>query len=231
VVDVTADGLPPVPNARAGRFVCLGVADTGAGIPPEVLPRIFEPFFTTKDVGRGTGLGLATVYGVVEQHNGWIHVTSEVGVGTVFRVYLPWQPGGATGSGGDTAAGHATVAGKDRMVLLVEDENSVRSLARRVLVDHGFRVVEAATGPEALDVWARHRDEVALLMTDIVLPDGMTGLELARRLLADKPELRVIYASGYNPQVAGRGVALEAGVNFLPKPYDPDALLRIIDPK
>jgi two-component system, cell cycle sensor histidine kinase and response regulator CckA len=192
------------------------------------MPRIFEPFFTTKDVGRGTGLGLATVYGVVEQHGGWIHVTSEVGRGTQFQVYLPCQAGAGPVGAPLPVAEKTAVSGDGRVVLLVEDESAVRSLARRVLAERGFRVLEASTGPTALEIWKLHRDEIDLVLTDIVMPDGMNGLELAQRLLAEKPGLRVIYTSGYNPQLAARSHSMREGVDFLAKPYDPASLLRIV---
>ena len=180
------------PQARPGSFACLSVTDGGCGIPPEILPRIFEPFFTTKTMGQGTGLGLATVFGIVEQHKGWIDVYSEVGRGATFRVYLPrcaktsdpisfwpsWTP-------------HR---GGNETILLVEDEATLRASLRIALSRLGYRVLEASAGDGALEVWRQHHDEIRLLLTDLVMPGGMTGKELAERLLQQDPKLKVIYS-------------------------------------
>ena len=215
-----------MPQARPGRFVTLSVSDTGQGIPPEILPRIFEPFFTTKDVGKGTGLGLATVYGVVQQHEGWINVYSEAGKGTTFRIYLPHQerptaPTAKPLSLKDARGGHETI-------LLVEDEIALRALVRRVLTRLGYRVLEASSGVNALRLWEQHRDEINLLLTDMVMPDGVNGRELAERLLAERPNLQVIYSSGYSSEVAGQDLQLEEGVNFISKPYETVKLAQIV---
>lgn len=213
------------PHARPGSFVCLSITDTGCGIPREVLPRIFEPFFTTKEVGRGTGLGLATVYGIVQQHRGWIAVDSEIGQGTTFRVYLPRVFGTVELKPASTInqarGGHETI-------LVVEDEPAIRGLVHKVLVKLGYRVLEAATGVAALEVWQQYQSEIALLLTDFVLPDGMTGMELARQLLEAAPRLRVIFTSGYSPEIAGRELDLQEGVNFLAKPFDPHKLAQAV---
>jgi len=205
------------PQAAAGAFVCLSVSDTGCGIPPETLPRIFEPFFTTKEAGKGTGLGLGTVYGIVQQHHGWIGVYSEVGKGTVMRIYLPAVPGKV--SSGDTTLSRKDVRGGSETILLVEDEPSLLALGRSVLERFGYTVLEADTGARALDLWRAHGQQIALVVTDIIMPDRMTGLELAQQLTQLRPNLPVIYTSGYSAEIVGKDHGLVEGVNFLQKPY------------
>ena len=191
------------------------MSDTGKGIPPEILPRIFEPFFTTKDIGKGTGLGLATVFGIVQQHNGWINAYSEVGRGTTFRIYLPLQK-----EAEEVVAETTFVAkGGNETILLVEDEQSLRVLVRNVLTRLGYRVLEATTGLTAVEVWKEHRHDIKLLLTDLVMPDGMTGKQLAEVLVHENPNLKVIYTSGYSRDIAGQGFSLQDGVNFLSKPF------------
>jgi PAS domain S-box-containing protein len=221
--EVTATQLS---QARPGLFVCLSVSDTGSGIPPEILPRIFEPFFTTKEVGKGTGLGLATVFGIVQQHQGWINAYSEVGRGSTFRVYLPCQTKTT-----DTEffwSSRAPMRGGNETILLVEDEAAVLSSVRIALTRLGYRVLEAANGEQALAVWNQHRDEIRLLLTDLVMPGEMTGKELAGQLLQQNPKLKVIFASGYSVEVAGKDLLLEEGVNFLAKPFQAYKLAQTI---
>ncbi|MDR3458737.1 MAG: PAS domain S-box protein [Verrucomicrobiae bacterium] len=213
-------------HARPGAFVCLSVSDTGTGIPPEIMPRIFEPFFTTKAVGKGTGLGLATVFGIVHQHKGWLHVYSEVGRGTIFRVYLPRL----TRAPEKTAvwASLASARGGHETILLVEDELALRASVRKILSHLGYRVIEAINGADALDVWQKNRAEIRLLLTDLVMPGGMTGKELAERLLAQAPGLKVIYTSGYSAEIVGKDFVLEEGVNFLSKPFESHKLAETV---
>jgi len=214
------------PLARPGSFVCLSVSDTGCGIPPEILPRIFEPFFTTKDIGKGTGLGLATVYGIVQQHQGWIHIYSEVGHGTIFRIYLPRL---AAKSGQDSGQSELTaVRGGKETILLVEDEVALRSSMHKALSQLGYHVLESVSGVETLKVWEQHRKEIDLLLTDMVMPGGMTGKDLAARLLNENPKLKVIYTSGYSIDVVGRNFPLEEGVNFLAKPFGAHRLAQTV---
>jgi PAS domain S-box-containing protein len=210
------------PEARVGRFVCLIITDTGCGIPPENLPRIFEPFFTTKEVGKGTGLGLATVYGIVKQHQGWIEVESRIDLGSTFRVYIHCTTQEAAGPEKPTAP--VTVRGGTETILVVEDEQPVRELVARILQRHGYKILQAGTGNEALGVWQDYRDEIALLLTDLVMPDGMNGRELAEKLWTERPELKVIFTSGYSAEVVGKDFILEPEVNFLQKPYHPQIL-------
>ncbi|MDR3459744.1 MAG: PAS domain S-box protein [Verrucomicrobiae bacterium] len=213
-------------SARVGSYVCLSVSDTGWGIPTEMLPKIFEPFFTTKEVGKGTGLGLATVFGIVQQHDGWINVYSEINQGTTFRIYLPRlaQNAGAKSDPRDVAP----VCGGHETILLAEDDPSLRVTVRKALAQLGYRILEAPTGIKALEVWRHNRDEIRLLLTDLVMPDGMTGKELAERIQQESPGLKVIYMSGYSAEVIGKDFLLQEGVNFLPKPFQSHKLAQTI---
>jgi PAS domain S-box-containing protein len=223
-VELGPDAPHAVSRRRPGSFVRLSVSDSGAGIAPDLVPRIFEPFFTTKDVGQGTGLGLATVFGIVEQHNGWIEVESRVGAGTDFHVYLPRLDGEAPASGR-----RPEEAGDDlgtETILLVEDEAAVRSLVSHVLTRRGYTVLEAASGPEALAMWTAHRAEIDLLLTDMVMPAGMSGRELAANLRADRPRLKVLFSSGYTDEMLEGDSSLRDGANFIGKPYATAELAR-----
>ena len=210
------------PDASPGRYVCLQVSDTGSGIAPEDLPHVFEPFFTTKRPGEGTGLGLATVFGIVQQHGGWIDVQSAPGRGTDFRVFLPAL---ATAEVVTQEAARPAPRGGTETILLVEDDPAVRELAREILEQRGYRVLEASSGAEALRGWPEARDRVALLLTDLVMPEGVGGRELAERLRADRPGLKVIYTSGYSAEIAGREFSLSSDEAFLQKPFSTGALL------
>lgn len=214
------------PEARVGTYVCLRVNDSGSGISPEVLPRIFEPFFTTKEVGKGTGLGLATVYGIVKQHSGWIEVLSSLNRGTTFRIFLPVANGFERKPGAPAAA--QKVRGGSETVLVVEDEPELRILVRGILHHYGYRVLEAESGPEALPLWEKNIDKVDLLLTDMVMPGNMTGRELAEHMQKRKPGLKVIYTSGYSVDTLGNSFVFKRGVNFLPKPYHPLTLAKIV---
>jgi signal transduction histidine kinase len=207
---------PPGPGAhsgaRAGDFVRLSVRDTGCGIPADVLPRIFEPFYTTKGPGTGTGMGLATVYGIVKSHGGWIEVESQLGLGTSFQVFLPQSAGALSASPAAPVHLASPLAkGGGETVLVVEDEASVRQFAVAALNRQGYRVLEARSGSEALEVWARHCGRIDLVITDMVMPGDMTGMELGARLKAQKADLPVILSSGYSD---GR-----TGYDRLEKPY------------
>jgi two-component system cell cycle sensor histidine kinase/response regulator CckA len=215
------------PEARAGDFVCLTVCDTGCGMDPVTLNRIFEPFFTTKEVGKGTGLGLATVYGIIKQHQGWIEVESTVGRGTTLRVYFPASTAVAHPVS-LSPAGSTKVRGGDETILVVEDEPALRDLVTEILTLYGYRVLSASSGVEALSVWERHCAEVELLLTDMVMPEGISGRELGERLLKHTPDLKIIYTSGYSPGMSGKDFALLEGFNFLPKPYPPSRLAEVV---
>ncbi len=214
------------PESRPGDFVCLSVRDTGYGMAPEIRARIFEPFFTTKGVGKGTGLGLATVFGIVKQHQGWVEVESQLDVGTVFKVFLPMicQPAPAP----EIKPAESRTAGGTETVLLVEDEDSVRGLAKLILHRHGYRVLEAISGVDALSVWKQQGTNIDLLLTDMIMPDGLTGHELAKRLLSQKSSLKVIYSSGYSADLAGTAFISRQAPIFLQKPYSPQKLVRTV---
>jgi PAS domain S-box-containing protein len=211
---------------QTGDFVRLSIRDTGSGIAPEHLPHLFEPFFTTKEVGKGTGLGLATVHGIVEQHHGWIEVESQLGKGTTFHIHLPHLAGAQPIRAEEQVA--VQVRGGNETILLVEDELALRVLAVRILERYGYRVIEARSGAAALEVWRQHRGAVDLLLTDLIMPEGVSGGKLAEQLQAKKPRLKVIYMSGYSCDVAERGLNLREGVNFLQKPFDSSKLAQTV---
>jgi PAS domain S-box-containing protein len=223
---VVAGEVPEFAGARAGRFISLSVTDTGTGIPPEILEKIFEPFFTTKEVGKGTGLGLATVYSIVNQHEGWVQVRSEVGRGTTFKLMLPVSDRSVEGT--RRLANASSLRGGTETILVVEDEPALRALARTILQRYGYQVLEAASDAEALEVWQAHRDAIALLITDFVLPEGRSGPELSRRLTAERPALKSIFSSGYDLDHESHGGILREGVNFLQKPFQVETLARTV---
>ena len=215
-----------LPEARAGHWACLSVSDNGAGIPPEVLPRIFEPFFTTKAVGKGTGLGLATVYGIVKQHHGFVSVHSTLGEGTTFKVFLP-LPTGAREVPAVPALPHA-VNGRGELVLLVEDDAAVRTTLTSILEQHGYRLIVADDGMQALELFSARGEEIDLLLTDVVLPGGLSGAELALQLRHQNPRLRVILCSGYSADKVEQGTESLPGMTFLQKPYRTERLLTLL---
>jgi PAS domain S-box-containing protein len=223
---LSADEARLIPEAFPGRYLRLRVSDTGCGISQDNLPHIFEPFFTTKELGKGTGLGLATVFGIVKQHRGAIVVSSELARGTTFEVLLPANEA-ALGPFADESAKPASRQGTET-ILLVEDETEVRMLTRIVLERHGYRVLEAPHGVDALQVWERHAGPIQLLLTDMVLPEGLSGRELAAQLEAHHPALKVIFMSGYSADVAGRELKLRPGHHFLQKPFLPSHLLDMV---
>jgi two-component system, cell cycle sensor histidine kinase and response regulator CckA len=214
------------PAACPGRFVCLAVTDTGCGMDDTVLKRIFEPFFTTKEAGKGTGLGLATVYGIVGQHQGWVTVESQVGKGSSFRVYLPAAEKPV--AEGAVAPKAEPARGGSETILLVEDDPAVRKTTRGFLRRWGYQVLEAEDGVKALSVWQAHQQQVDLLLTDMVMPAGISGLELAERLRATKPNLKVIISSGYSNELLQHGTAGLEGILYSPKPCPPAELAAIL---
>jgi signal transduction histidine kinase len=214
------------PNARPGEFVRLSVTDTGTGISPEDLPHIFEPFFTTKDVGKGTGLGLATVYGIVEQHKGWIEVESSKEAGATFNIFLGRLA--SKGASQPQAAVPSKALRGTETVLLVEDEESVRKLLKNLMERYGYIVHTASSGVRALEVWCEHQAAIDVLITDMVMPEGIGGRELAIELLSKKPALKVIYCSGYSNDFPVAGFSVRKEENFLEKPFHLNALLQMI---
>ena len=226
VVTVSPERAKGDSEARPGFFVRLTVSDTGCGMAPEALSHLFEPFFTTKEVGKGTGLGLATVYGIVKQHQGWIKVQSKVGEGTTFQLFFPMseQIGNRAPEKPETAPARSG----NETILLAEDETSLREMVADVLRLHGYRVLVAHSGPAALELWKREHCRIDLLLTDMVMPGGMMGTELAAELKRGNPTLKIVYTTGYSPGATGLQEALHSGVKFLPKPYSPQKLAALV---
>jgi PAS domain S-box-containing protein len=231
-------------GGRPGRYILLEVSDTGVGMDAETRARLFEPFFTTKEQGKGTGLGLSTVYGIVNQSGGFIHVESEPGRGSTFRVYLPRVEApaavsapaprrveaaptagveAAAGPPENMPAGDPAQMARGETILLVEDAHRVRAVVREILEMNGYTVLEARHGAEALDIAAHHQGPIHLMVTDVVMPQ-MSGRELAQRIGPRRPEMRVLYMSGYTDDAIVRHGVLGAGMAFLSKPFTPDAL-------
>lgn len=214
-------GIEPAPHG----FVKFSVTDHGCGIPPGDLQRLFEPFFTTKAVGKGTGLGLSVVDGIVRQHKGWVEIDSTVGKGSVFTVYLPRVTDAAEEASAPAAG--TPVGGKER-ILLVEDDASLRAMAARVLRGLGYAVAEAVSGPDALAAWEKDLGSIRLLVTDMVMPGGLSGIELARTLRGGDPKLRVIVTSGYHRELPMSATETGDGFPFLAKPFMPADLARAV---
>ena len=216
------------PEARSGHFVKLEVTDTGCGMDETTRARIFEPFFTTKDIGKGTGLGLATVFNIARQHNGWVEVLSRPGCGSTFGVYLPahTQPLPRFQAAAPEAV--LPTAGGCECILIVEDEEMLRELAREILKDAGYQILEAASGREALAVWEQHSGTIDLLLTDMVMPEGVSGSELAERLVAGAPELKVIYMSGYTSEDVSPDLLQRTNASFIQKPYGHAELTKVV---
>jgi two-component system, cell cycle sensor histidine kinase and response regulator CckA len=224
VLDVAA--AQQNPEASPGRHVCLTFSDSGCGIAPEHLGRIFEPFFTTKDLERGTGLGLATVYGIVKQHRGWITVQSRLGQGTTFQVFLPAStaPSGAL----QMTPTEQPVIGGTETVLVVEDETPLLKLMQHILEGHGYKVLCCTNGRQALGVWGEHHKRIDLLLTDLILPDGMAGTELARLLQACKPGLKVLFTSGYDNERLAKEFPPGTSFKLVQKPFHARKLAEMV---
>lgn len=215
------------PDAEAGDYVSLQVRDNGSGMSQDIMDHMFEPFFSTKEDAKGTGLGLSTVFGLVKQHGGFISVDSEVGRGTTFEIYLPALPADQVVAQEDPPLPAAS-SGGDESILLVEDDEGVRRLTAQVLRSAGYRVRDAANGPAALEVWERMGQEFQLLITDIVMPGGLTGLELAARLQGARGDLKVLLISGYSSEFCEREQPVGPGRSFLAKPAQAEKLLEAV---
>jgi signal transduction histidine kinase len=220
-ITVDAESIAGGSKAPPGQNVRLRVSDTGTGMPPDVIEHAFEPFFTTKKDGGGTGLGLATVYGILTQADGHIHIYSDPGGGTTFSIMLPATSQAVTPKAAEMAYQRTP---RGETVLVVEDEAALREVTRRILARNGYRVITAASGPEALDIARDHQGEIHLLVTDVVMPH-MLGKEVAERMRLIKPETEVLYMSGYaRPVLASQG-RLEPGVALVEKPFSAADLL------
>jgi CheY-like chemotaxis protein len=226
-VQITPENLAIHPCGREGRFVRLTMHDTGQGIEPKMLSQIFQPFFTTKEVGKGSGLGLATVYGIVEQHNGWIEVESTPGEGSLFTIFLPAQDGPEPKPEVTQPLPTSSASAGSETILLVEDEPLARQKITHSLESTGYRVLAAESGPGALAIWSGHAGDIDLLLSDLVMPGGLSGFELAERLRRDKPMLKVIVSSGYNVELAIQNLE-RCGIEYLPKPYNARALAAAV---
>lgn len=210
-------------GAQVGPHVMLAVSDSGHGMEQKTMARIFEPFFTTKELGKGTGLGLSTVYGIVKQSGGNIWVYSELGKGTTFKIYLPRVYDGAQEY--DRPADEAKIAEGTETILLVEDEEMLRKLARQTLKGYGYRILEAENGNAAIALSAQNEDAIQLVLTDVIMP-GMNGRELANKLMETRPELRVLFMSGYTDDAIVHQGVLDPSANFIQKPFSPDSLAQ-----
>ena len=225
-VEVTEADAQAKGERRAGKFARLSVADTGCGMDAAVVDHLFEPFFTTKEVGKGVGLGLATVYGMVKQHQGWIEVESQPGKGACFHITLPFTEKPAEEPA--RSAPLSDVPGGKEIILVVEDEEALRELVREILEGHGYHVLEAGNGVEALRVWEAQGKKVDLLLTDNVMPEGISGRELAEKLMQADPLLPVILTSGYSQDMIERDAGLDGKIKFFSKPYHPAQLAQAV---
>jgi signal transduction histidine kinase/HAMP domain-containing protein/ActR/RegA family two-component response regulator len=214
-------------DARAGRFIRLRLADTGIGMDTATLHRIFEPFFTTKEVGKGTGLGLATVYGIVKQHEGWLEVYSEPRRGATFDVLFPASDRPLPPKKEKTVPSEFTPGGTES-ILIVEDEPILREMACDILSGYGYRIFESSSGREALDTWLQKTNKIDLLLTDMVMPEGVSGADLARQLIVQHPRLKVIFTSGYTANEVNTQLLVKLKARYLQKPYSHADLARTV---
>jgi CheY-like chemotaxis protein len=226
--NVTLDelGALAVDGARPGAWLVLQVEDTGTGIPPDALAHIWEPFFTTKEAGKGTGLGLSTVRGIVESHNGFVTLRTEPGRGTTFRIHLPATESGSAGHGADSA--HPFVSrGNGELILVVDDEANVRDITATILARHGYRVLSAGDGTEAVALFAPRSNEIRLVITDVNMPhlDGAAFANVVRRI---NPETKILAVSGMETGAGGKGRPHPFASEFLLKPFKIEALLMTV---
>lgn len=217
VEEFNAERVKLHPESRLGKFACLRITDNGIGMPTDVLQHLFEPFFTTKEIGTGTGLGLASSQGIVSQHKGWINVESVPGEGTSFRIYLPLSA--RINAPAAVVSRPLTLKGQSETILLVEDEAALLLVTKRGLTMLGYRVLTAVNGEEAFELWNQNRDVIDLVLTDMRMPKGMSGLELAEKIWETKPLLKIIIMSGYSAEILKDGAELKPGYTFLAKPF------------
>ena len=225
-VTIDQDYCDVVPEAQPGRFICISIADTGAGMDKELISHIFEPFFTTKGPGRGTGLGLSVVYGIIKQHKGWINVYSEPGIGTTFKIYLPDSPGRPEEKSEETISLQDLQNGGER-ILVVEDEEGVRELAGKGLCENGYVVFSATNAQEAIDIFEKEKGNMDLIFSDMVLPDK-SGIQLVEKILEANPGVRALITSGYADDKSQWATIREKGFKFLQKPYTISDLLQAV---
>ena len=240
--DVDAAEAEQRAELKAAQFICLTISDDGRGMDEPTKARIFEPFFTTKDVGKGTGLGLATVYGIVKQHHGWIDVESAVGKGTTFQIFLAASAAAPARQRPEAAPAVETPKprtepakpkpprGGGETILVVEDELDLRDLVHSLLETFGYKVLEAENGKQAIEVWQKASGRIDLLLTDVTMPEGISGIDLADRFKKENPGLKVIFSSGYSVELFQKQkvAGLQEGLNFLPKPYQPETLAKTV---
>jgi CheY-like chemotaxis protein len=211
------------PEVLPGQYVLIAVSDTGTGMPADIMERVFEPFFTTKEIGQGTGLGLSQVYGFIKQSNGHVKIYSELGQGTAVKLYLPRLRDHAGEAEDDKASEEEAQTGSGELILVVEDDEVVRSYSVETLRELGYRVLAAANGPAGLEMLVRY-PAIRLLFTDVGLPGGMTGRQLADRARALRPGLLVLFTTGYARNAIVHGGILDPGTHLLPKPFTLAAL-------
>lgn len=225
-VEYTESNLPDQADARTGRFALVEIRDTGVGMTDDVRQHAFDPFFTTKEVGKGTGLGLSTAYGILHQHGGWIDLETAPGKGCNFILHFPICDSRLTEKAVELPT---DILGRgDETILLVEDKGTVRQTIERTLSRYGYTVLLAEDGEQAESLWREKRDEVDLVLTDMVMPNGINGFELARRLRVEKGDLKVVFMTGHSQELLDHAGALEAGVDFLPKPFENRDLIRLV---
>ncbi|MBW2065850.1 MAG: response regulator [Deltaproteobacteria bacterium] len=208
---------------KPGPYVMLAVTDTGMGMDEETISHIFEPFFTTKEKGEGTGLGLSTVYGIMKQNNGYVWAYSEPGKGTTMKCYFPAMIG-EEGEPIEITFAQGDLGGSET-ILIAEDSDALRRIAAKALMSYGYKVLEAENGEEATRLSGGFNGSIHLLLTDVIMP-GMNGMDLAERIKAKRPEIKVLYMSGYTDNTITTHGVLEQGVNFIQKPFTPEALAR-----
>ncbi|NWJ44439.1 MAG: PAS domain S-box protein [Chloroflexi bacterium] len=213
-------------EAQLGKHVCLSVSDTGSGISAEVLPHIFEPFYTTKALGKGTGLGLSTVYGIIKQHKGWITVYSTLEQGTTFNIYVPIDSELLTNE--QQKEYNSLVKGGSETILLVEDEVIVLSMVKSILIKLGYKILEAQNATSAMKLWEEHKKEIDLILTDIIMPGGISGIDLVEKIREKDNDVNVIFTSGYSIEMVNNTTNFDNKTQFLPKPYTFKSLAKIL---